>query len=169
MLIPYVKNKQPLDFSNIKKPFYTGMLVGSAVLFILIVLAISVLGPNYSIIDVYPAFTLAKKIGTTGFSHRIEVVMAGIWFLSIFIKLTTLMLVISTSLKQIFQTKEQKIFTVPVGMVMVPLSVVLAPNVSSYITTVAFWIGGLTLIFMFLPVPVFAITWLRLRISKGRI
>jgi spore germination protein KB len=169
MILPYVTKSFKSPLQEMRQSFLSGALVGSIIIFILVLLSLLVLGPKASEFNTYPAYTLAKKIDLAGFFQRIEVIMAGIWFISIFVKFTTLLLTASTGLGQIFMCKEHKFVIIPIGMLTVPLSLWLSPNVAIYYTTVAYWMGIFTVIFMLLPILIVAIAWVRMRFlnSKG--
>ncbi|MXQ52512.1 GerAB/ArcD/ProY family transporter [Shimazuella alba] len=169
MILPYVTKSFKSPFQKMRQSFLSGALFGSIIIFILVLLSLLVLGPKASEFNTYPAYTLATKIDLAGFFQRIEVIMAGIWFISIFVKFTTLLLTASTGLGQIFMWKEHKFTIIPIGMLTVPLSLWLSPNVAIYYTTVAYWMGIFTVIFMLLPILIVAIAWVRMRFlnSKG--
>lgn len=46
------------------------------------------MGAEITARQVYPSYIFAKKINIAHFLERIEAIMAGIWFLTIFFKLT---------------------------------------------------------------------------------
>jgi spore germination protein KB len=169
MILPYVTKSFKSPLQEMRQSFLSGTLVGSIIIFILVLLSLLVLGPKASEFNTYPAYTLAKKIDLAGFFQRIEVIMASIWFISIFVKFTTLLLTASTGLGQIFMWKEHKFVIIPIGMLTVPLSLWLSPNVAVYFTTVTYWMGIFTVIFMLLPILIVAIAWVRMRFlnSKG--
>jgi spore germination protein KB len=129
MLIPYVSS-----ISRIKKGFLSGALIGGIILIVITLLAILILGGEGTSRYEFSAFTLAKKIDLGGFIQRIEVVMGGIWIISIFMKLSLCVYALTLSLRQLFQLRDQKCLTLPIGMLLIPIADWLTPNDTEYIT-----------------------------------
>jgi spore germination protein KB len=161
MITPYVSKK-----NKIKRYFLSGTVLGGIVTFIVVSLSILVLGASATIYNTYPTYTLAKMIGYENVIQRVEVIMAGIWYISIFFKLSLIMEVIVTSLKQIFHLRVRSSFSIPIGMLLVPISLWLAPNEAVYFTPVMHSLGLFTSLIMIFPVVVIAVGWVRLRFSK---
>lgn len=62
MIIPYVTDK-----TEMKKAFYKGQLIGGTSIIIITIFSILVLGFGITAIQLYPTFTLAKKISIGNF------------------------------------------------------------------------------------------------------
>ncbi|MCH5585503.1 spore germination protein [Shimazuella sp. AN120528] len=165
MIIPYI-NKSKEQHKKIKRYFLSGAIFGGIIILITVLFSILILGPKAAIWTTYPAYALAKKIDFAGVFQRVEVIMAGIWFISIFFKLSILMHVITSSVKQIFHLKDRSVVSIPFGMLLIPISLWFTPNVATYLTTVTHLMGLLILIFMLLPILVMGVGWIRLRFLK---
>jgi spore germination protein KB len=165
MLTPYV-TKRKEKFPKIKRYFISGAVLGGGIILVVVLLAILVLGPEKAVWTTYPTYDLAKNIDFAGALQRMEVIMAGIWFITIFIKLSVLMHVITTSVKQLFGLRDRSIVSIPIGMFLVPLALWLAPNVGVYFTLVPQWLGLYTLVIMLLPIVIMVIGKIRLRFAK---
>src|SRR5690606_33928848 len=63
----------------------------------------------------------------------LEVIMAGIWFITIYFKLAISFYASVMTFAELFQLKEAKQLYLPFGMIMVVLSVVAYPNMASFI------------------------------------
>lgn len=112
------------------KAVYIGSLLGSIVLFIIIALTILVLGPNITAQSMYPSYMLAQKISLGSFLQRIEAVMAIMWFISLFFRLSVYLYAIVTGLSQIFRISNQRVLMLPAGWIMVALAMFIYPNVT---------------------------------------
>lgn len=66
------------------KAFYIGSMIGGIVLITITLLTVLVLGPGLTARNLYPSFALAKKVGIKGVLERIEVIMAVLWFITIY-------------------------------------------------------------------------------------
>jgi spore germination protein KB len=105
-----------------------GTLLGGIVLVIITFLCVSVLGPTLTEYNVYPTYALAKKVNLGNFLERIEVIIAGIFMVTIFIKTTLYYYAIMISLAQTFRLKDYRPLVFPVGMWMVILSMIIYPS-----------------------------------------
>ncbi|MCM3630600.1 endospore germination permease [Paenibacillus glycanilyticus] len=127
MLVPYVTGKGKLT-----KPILTGFTVGGMVLFLVVLLSVLVLGPSLMETKYYPTFVLAQKIMIGHFFERIEAVMAFLWVITVFYKTLLHFFTITTGLAQVFQLKESKMLTIPLGMILLVGTVVGTPNIVVY-------------------------------------
>ncbi|WP_108671874.1 GerAB/ArcD/ProY family transporter [Peribacillus acanthi] len=126
MLLPSVTGK------SIKKWMVIGTLVGGLALFFMMFFCITVLGPEVTSRQVYPAYTLSKKVHIGNFLERIEVLIGFIWISTNFIKVTLYFYATSLGLAQLFKLSSPKITTYPVGMLVLALSLFVTPNVTHY-------------------------------------
>lgn len=117
-----------------------GTLIGGMVTILITFLSISIIGADFTTNNVYPTYTLAKKINIGDFLQRIEAVIAVIWFISIFFKLTICFYASVLGLAQILNLKEYRSLTYPLGMITVVLSLVITPNIVYYqVITAKIW------------------------------
>ncbi|ATP39661.1 spore gernimation protein [Solibacillus sp. R5-41] len=122
----------PACINNIKqakKSFYIGYLVGGFVIIILTFLSIAVLGAYSTAAEYHPSYELAKRINIGNFIQRIEALMAGIWILALFFKTILYFYAAVFGMAQIFNLKDYKPLTIPLGTIVVVLSLVIYPNV----------------------------------------
>jgi spore germination protein KB len=123
LILPSARNAQ-----FIRKTMMIGTLFGGMVLVVITFLCISVLGPTLTEYNVYPTYALAKKVNLGNFLERIEVIIAGIFMVTIFIKTTLYFYAIMISLAQTFRMKDYRPLVFPVGMWIVILSLVIYPS-----------------------------------------
>lgn len=112
-----------------KKTFFSGVIIAGVTLIIMIALSILVLGVTTTQMQTYPSYSLAKKINVGNFFQRVEIVMAGMWFISIFFKLSLYFYASVTGLAQTLNVKDYRFLTLPLGVVMVALSMLVHPNI----------------------------------------
>ncbi|MGG1661776.1 GerAB/ArcD/ProY family transporter [Brevibacillus sp. NRS-1366] len=112
-----------------QKTFFSGMLIGGIVLIIIIALSILVLGPDTTARQTYPSYALAKKINVGKIFTRIEIVMAVMWFISIFFKVSFYFYAAVVGLAQTLNLKEYRFLVLPMGIIMIVLSMIVHPNV----------------------------------------
>ncbi|TKH45141.1 spore gernimation protein [Paenibacillus terrae] len=125
MIFPASVNR----FDQARKAIFTGSLIGGLMLVVVVSLAILVLGPDLTARNIYPSYALAKKINIGNFLQRIEAVMATMWFISLFFRITVYMHSIVTAIAQIFRLKNDRQLVLPLGILLVALSTIVYPNV----------------------------------------
>ncbi|MDQ0884742.1 MULTISPECIES: GerAB/ArcD/ProY family transporter [Peribacillus] len=59
---------------------------------------------------------------------RIEAIVAGIWFISTFFKMSMLFYVLNLGIAQILNLKDYRLLTLPLGMILLVFSLVSVPN-----------------------------------------
>jgi spore germination protein KB len=123
LFIPFV-NQSP----KINKAFVVGVLIGGIMLILVSLLSILVLGADLTARHMYPSYSLAKKISIGSFLERLEVFMAGIWFITIYFKLAICFYAATMTFAEMFRMKDARQLYWPFGMIMIVLSVVAYPD-----------------------------------------
>lgn len=146
-----------------------GSFIGGMMLVIVIVLSILVLGPEITARSLYPSYSLAKKIDIAHFLQRIEVLMAAIWFISLYFRITLYMLAVVSSLAQVFHFKDYRPLTLPLGMLLVAISLIVYPNQAFKQTwDTETWTPYILTVGLLLPLVLGGIHLLRNRISSKK-
>ncbi|EON70378.1 GerAB/ArcD/ProY family transporter [Lysinibacillus sphaericus] len=117
------------EHKSAQKGFYIGTIAGGAVLTIIIVLCILVLGVTSTSSRTFPSYALAQRISIGNFLQRIEVVMAFIWFISIFIRLYLYFYATVKGLGQILNIKDHRQLILPLAMISTAISQIIHPNI----------------------------------------
>lgn len=115
---------------QVGKSFFMGTLFAGIVLIIITLTCILVLGAEITLKSAYPSYLLAKKINIGDFFQRMESFVAGIWFITIYFKLTLLFYISAITLAQIFNLKDYRFLVLPLGMIMIVLGLVIYPNIA---------------------------------------
>ena len=79
----------------------------------LILLGILVLGPYYSQITMFPSYELGRRIDVGNFLQGIEVVIAILWFITLFFKLCIYFYATLLGFANVFHIKDYKLFSFP--------------------------------------------------------
>jgi spore germination protein KB len=132
MIFPYVNKTK-----EVGKAFWVGTLTGGMFLIIISAMAILVIGADQTARNIYPSYVLAKKINIGDFLQRLEAIMAGIWFITIFFKLTICFYATALGLAQTLKLKEYRPLLLPLGMILLVLSLVASPNITYFHTFIA--------------------------------
>jgi spore germination protein KB len=118
------------NFQKGKKAFLVATLIGGACIVIITFLCISVLGTKMTVRQMFPSYALAKQISIGDFFERIEILIAGIWFLTVYFKTTFYFYGFVMGLAQILNVKDYRPLVLPSGMILVVYSLVVYPNVA---------------------------------------
>ncbi|MEK0317046.1 GerAB/ArcD/ProY family transporter [Cohnella sp. 56] len=124
MVFPYASKQQRAASAFIK-----GGLLGGFVIIVITLLCIFVLGWDFTARHTFPSYTLAKKIQIGEFLQRIEVLVAIIWFVTIFFKLGLTFYAALLGLAQLLGLSTYRPLIVPCGMVLLMMSVIVYPNI----------------------------------------
>ena len=127
MIYPYINQSQ-----HIKKGFLQGALLGGIVLIILIVISILVLGPDETSRNIYPSYSLARRVTIAHFLERVEAIVALLWMLTIFMKCTFYFYVFNLGLAQLANLKGYRVLALPTGLLIIVLSPIISPNITYY-------------------------------------
>ncbi|MGG4497972.1 GerAB/ArcD/ProY family transporter [Brevibacillus reuszeri] len=151
-----------------KKAFFSGTLIGGFVLIMIIALTILVLGADTTARQMYPSYTLAKKINVGNFLQRIEIIMAGMWFITIFFRVCCYFYASVIGLAQTLNLKDYRFLVLPLGIIVLALSLIVHPNVvHSEEYNKREWIPYATTYGLVLPLLLLGIQSLRKKESDG--
>jgi spore germination protein KB len=132
MIFPYVNRTKKAG-----KAFLVGTLLGGVVIIIITALSIFVLGADFTARNSYPSYVLAKKINVGDFLERLEAIVAGIWFITIFFKLTICFYATALGLTQTLKLQDYRPLLLPLGVLLIVLSLVVSPNFTYFHTFIA--------------------------------
>lgn len=136
MFFPYI-NKQ----NTIKKRFLIGATVGGVVLILVVLLCILVLGEAATIRNIYPTFALARSISIGNSIQRIEGLIAILWTITLYLKITLYTYALHLGLAQLFKLKGFRMLTLPIGMILFASTILVGPNITYYYKVIAdYWI-----------------------------
>ncbi|MBE1555981.1 GerAB/ArcD/ProY family transporter [Sporosarcina limicola] len=125
MIFPIAVN----DAQQAQKAFFKGTFIAGIILVIIITLTIVVLGTEATAHLMYPSYALAKRIEIGNFLQRIEVIMASMWIITIFFKLIIYFYASVVGFAQLVNIKDYRPLTLPLGMIIVVLSIIVHPNI----------------------------------------
>lgn len=137
VFLMFIPNIQPTK--GIQKGFALGALIGGMVLLIVVTLSILVLGPSITKNLTFPGYTLAIRISTAHAIQRIEAILAIMWFVTIYFKLTFYFYTSNLVMVQLFRLQSSQILLVPLAVFMVPLAISIGPNLSYFMALGKTW------------------------------
>ncbi|MGD2196955.1 GerAB/ArcD/ProY family transporter [Lysinibacillus fusiformis] len=112
-----------------KKGFYIGTLVGGFIITAFIALSILVLGVTNTSLRTFPSYTLAQKISVGNFLQRIEIIMAFMWMVTIFVRAFIYFYASLIGVSQLLKIKDHRPLILPLGMVTIALSQIVHANI----------------------------------------
>jgi len=125
MIFPSAVNVQ----KSAQKGFYIGAILGGIVLITIITLSILVLGPANTASRTFPSYALAQRISIGNFLQRIEVIMAAMWIITIFIRTFMYFYASVIGIAQLCKIKNHRPLIFPLGMIILGLSQIVHPNI----------------------------------------
>ncbi|WRP08692.1 endospore germination permease [Rossellomorea aquimaris] len=162
MVLPYVNHQK-----KIRKSFLIGSLCGGLVLVIIIAFTILILGYDLTQRSFYPTFALAKMIRIGDFLERIEVILAVMWILTTYYKITFYFYILNLAIAQIVRIKEYKVLLYPMGMIITVLSIVISPNAAYFNDTISkYWPFYDSTFGVFLPLLLLTVAFIRKKHEK---
>lgn len=120
MVFPYVSNLR-----KAKKIYFAAMILGGMIIAVITLMSILVLGTSITEQSTYPVYALAQSVNIGDFIQRIEVLVGGIWFITLFFKITICFYASVLAIAQLFKLNDYRPLTFPIGMIIVPLSLVM--------------------------------------------
>lgn len=127
LLFPQVKR-----LNGVRGSILRGALLGGMVINIIVILTILVLNHILTGAQIYPSYSLAKKIDIAKFLTRLEAMIAVMWFITIFIKTCINFYALSVGLQQMLRLDHHRGVTLPIGMIILVYAVASAPNITYY-------------------------------------
>ncbi|MBU8917196.1 spore germination protein [Bacillus sp. FJAT-29953] len=124
IVFPAVNRTKPA-----KKSFLLGTVMGGCVLALVTLMSILCFGAIFSENQQFITYVLALNINIGGFWQRIEAIMAFIWFITIYIKITLYFYGSVICMGQILKLKEYKSLTFPLGFITLFLSLFINKNI----------------------------------------
>lgn len=145
-------------FPHVNRPekigqgIFIGALLGGIMLFIIISLSILVMGVGPTERLLYPSYDLAKRINIGDFFQRIEAILALLWLITVFFKLSMYLYAFSRGISQLFKLKDYRMLLLPIGMSIIVFSLMIAPNIIYYNKVIAnYWAYLDMTVSVFLP------------------
>ncbi|WP_235867399.1 GerAB/ArcD/ProY family transporter [Priestia abyssalis] len=155
--------------NNARKSLLAGAIMGGMMLFMTIALSVLVLGADLTARNLYPTYVLAKKINIGNFLQRMEALIAIVWFISLYFRVTIYMYVVTLGIGQIFHLNDVRTLALPLGMILIVLSLIVSPNVNYMQTWVnETWIPYALSIGLFLPLLLLLVYAMRKKSIKAQ-
>jgi len=160
-LFPYIAQKEKANQAYIK-----GITAGLFLLIIISIFALAVSGFAVLKMQLYPSYMLGQTLQLSFFNH-IEVVMAIIWFISLFFKVVICFFVLTQGLSELLKIQEYKVLTFPLGMLIFVCSILFVSNntyLGNFISST--WISySITYGFLF-PLCLLILSWGRSKLRN---
>lgn len=112
-----------------KKGFYIGTLVGGFIITAFIALSILVLGVTNTSLRTFPSYTLAQKISVGNFLQRIEIIMAFMWMVTIFVRAFLYFYASLIGISQMLKLQDHRPLILPLGTISIALSQIVHANI----------------------------------------
>lgn len=153
---------------KIRKGFFIGTIIGGVVLILVVLLCIVVLGEAATSRNIYPTFTLARVIHIGQAIQRIEGLIALIWTITVFLKISLYIYAFHIGLVHLLKLDGYRMLTFPVGMILFASAILVAPNISYFINIIAnYWPFYDLTVAVFLPLILISVFTIRKKIKPS--
>jgi|SRR5690625_777074 len=152
---------------KIRKGFFVGTIIGGAVLVLVVLLCILVLGESTTSRNIYPTFALARVIHIGQAIQRIEGIIAIIWTITTFLKISLYIYALHIGLVHLLKLEEYRILTFPIGMILFASSILVSPNITYFSNMIAYYWPFYDLtVAVFLPLLLMGVFFIRKKIDS---
>lgn len=127
MIMPYLARNKHLP-----RDFALAVAIGGIGSFLIILLAILVLGGEKTAFYDYPSYILAQKISVGHFLERLEALLAVNLILSTYVKTVLYFFAFATGTAQWLKLRDYRSIVVPTAMILFGLAYFVSPNVVYY-------------------------------------
>lgn len=124
MLLPYLNTPK-----KVKSVFLISFALVSIFFVITTIPVLTVFGVTEAQSRAFPVFSVIRLVRVGDFLERIESVHMAIWTLGAFIKVTINYYLIVLGLSQLCNLKEYKPLILPIGTILIPLSLLVGPSI----------------------------------------
>ncbi|WP_158301994.1 GerAB/ArcD/ProY family transporter [Paenibacillus mesophilus] len=131
MVMPAIRGNR-----GIVRSYLAGTAIGSFILTLTVLMCILVLGAPLTEMQLFTTYVLAKKISIGSFLERIEVVMASIWYFTLFFKLYVCYYATVVGTSQLLKIKDYKLLSLPLAVIVVVTSLLVVPNIAYFSLTI---------------------------------
>lgn len=151
MIFPYVKINRQKDLRN---AMLIGQTAGGILLIFMMLTSLLVFGGELVAHQQYPSYSLAKKLNIGKFLERVEAIIAILWMITIFIKSIFYFYSSTLGLAQLLKLNDYRPLTLPLGMILIVLSIEVAPNITYYNEFISkYWpLFDFTMSLVFIPI-----------------
>ncbi|KRF11096.1 GerAB/ArcD/ProY family transporter [Paenibacillus sp. Soil787] len=131
--IPLLLTVSPLlhNVSNLQqamKAYLLGGITGGIIMLIVVISCVLVLGASNTAMQVFPTYAMAQRISIGNFLQRIEVIVAFLWLVSIYFKLSLYFHTTIKGIAHVLHLRDYKMLCFPIGLIITVLSLVVYPN-----------------------------------------
>ncbi|MFC4402216.1 GerAB/ArcD/ProY family transporter [Gracilibacillus xinjiangensis] len=153
---------------NAQKGLLLGAFISGLLLLVITTACIVVLGVKATTHYTYPIYALGQRISLFNFLERVEILVAFIWFFTIFFKISITFYILSNGMSYLLKLKNHKTLSIPLALLLFLGSVILIPTTFNVFT----FIYGPYLVFsvlftIILPICILLISVMKSKREKG--
>lgn len=146
MLLPYLNDRQ-----KVKPIFYISFALMSLFFVMITLSVITVFDSGEKKALQFPFYQAIRLINVGDFLERVESIHIAIWVLGVFIRITFLYYLTVLGLSQLLNLRTYKSLILPIGTLIIPLSILMAPSLVELETFTTYKVfSGYSLLFLFL-------------------
>ncbi|MCC2685320.1 MAG: germination protein, partial [Paenibacillaceae bacterium] len=150
---------------ELKSSLRHGVIIGSLVLVLFLIMELSVLGWHTSSNLFYPNFTLIQQIHVTDFLDRVDLFLQGVWFFVICSKMIFIYLALLIAVQSFSKHTTYQLFNMPCAVFVIITSILAFRSTGAFFN---FSNYGATIIALAYQPVVFLLLMLRAKMKKSK-
>ncbi|WP_274653070.1 GerAB/ArcD/ProY family transporter [Paenibacillus humicola] len=123
MMLPFLNDRK-----KAKRAIVLSFLLISVYFVLITIPVLTVYGVEHAKRLSFPYFRVVRMISIGNFFEHLESIHVGVWVLGVFVKISFYYYMAALGIKQLFGFKDYKPFVLPIGAIVVPLSIMIAPS-----------------------------------------
>lgn len=124
MLLPYLNDQQ-----KAKKVFIYSFLLISVFFLLITITILSFCGAQLAKSLTFPFFNTVRQINVADFLERLDSINLAIWTIVLYVKIAFYYYLTAFGTAQLLNLKDYKPLVLPVGSIIIPLTILISPNV----------------------------------------
>ncbi|MFC4779519.1 endospore germination permease [Paenibacillus sp. GCM10023252] len=151
--------------ASLKNVFVKSSLITGITIFVVTLITIGLMGASLTTNLTYSTYFISKTIGIVEFFERIEVVIALVWFITIYFRLALLFHVCCQGMADVLGLKDFRLLLIPIGALSLPTANILLPNATYLYEFIGVWPSYAMLFGIVVPLGMLAAHYVRSRMS----
>lgn len=154
--------------NSIYKTFIFGLLLGGILISIIAISSYVAIGPFANESSYFPIYSAVSRINIRDVLQRIEIIIAVIFMVGGFIKMSACVLACCNGIVSIFKLKNYKFIVTPVSLLLLVVSLTTYKSIMEMVTEIKNFSYVALTVQIILPLIIFIIIEIKSRLSKSK-
>lgn len=156
------------DSAKWKQSLIKSTLLSGTIFLIITVTVIATLSSEVTADVAYPSYFVIRTISYAEIYQRFEIVIAILWYITIFFRLTLLLHVVRSGLSDTFAFKNQQLLAIPLALIGFVMAKDVLPNYPSAIKAFDVWSYHVIMLTVAFPCILLTLDWIKKARENGQ-